>query len=65
LDIAPKTAAATAAGSVSIAFVSILDWILGFWHISLTATVAAALATIFAAVASYFAPKSQQPTPSP
>ena len=59
MNIAPKTAGATAAGSLSVAFVSILEWILGFWHISLTATAAASFATVFAFLGSYFSPRSQ------
>ena len=62
MDIRPSTAAAVGGGGVSVAFVTFLDWILNFWHISMTAPVAAALATIFAAAGAYFAPRSK-PTP--
>jgi len=61
MNIAPKTAAATAGGSLSVSVVALLEWILSYWHIEMTPTVAASLATIFAVVFSYFAPK-QQPT---
>jgi len=61
MNIAPKTAAAAGAGSVSIAFVEIIAWILGYWNITVPPGVGASLATVFAAVASYFAPRSQPP----
>jgi hypothetical protein len=62
MNIAPKTAGAAAAGSVSVAFVEILAWILGYWNIVIPPGVGASLATVFAVIASYFSPRQHFPS---
>jgi hypothetical protein len=62
--IAPKTTAAIGAGSISIALVEVLAWIFSYWNIVIPPGVGASLATIFAGLGSYFAPRSHsEPTP--
>ena len=63
MDVTPKTAAAVGAGSLSIAFVSLVSWIMGFWHVTIPPEVGASLATIFSGAGAYFAPRSD-PTPA-
>ena len=65
MNIAPKTAAAVGAGSLSIAFVEIIAWILGYWNITIPPGVGASFATVFSGIASYFAPRQQHPLDSP
>lgn len=65
MNFAPKTTATAAGGATATALVTILDWILGFWHVSLTAAVAAAFTTVLATILSYYAPSHQQPPPPP
>lgn len=62
VNIKPSTAASAAGGTVATALVVIIDWILTLWHISMPAAVGAALATIFAALGAFLAPRSP---PSP
>ena len=62
MNIAPKTIAAAGAGSLSIAIVEILAWILSYWNISMPPAVGASIATVLAVFASYLAPH-HTPTP--
>lgn len=64
MTFAPKTAAAGIGGTVAIALVTVLEWILGFWHISMPAAVSAAIATIISTVLSYYAPPAHPPPPT-
>jgi len=54
----PKVATGALAGALSI----IIIWILGQFHIVIPPEVASAFTTVFSALASYIAPKSD-PTP--
>ena len=60
---------ATASGAVSLAAIVVLEWILGFWHVSMPADVATAAATLLTAgvhylVAAHMLPAAE-PAPTP
>ena len=61
--IAPKTAAAVGAGGMAIAIVSIANWILTMYHITLPPEVSAAFATLLSGFGAYYAPRSQPAPP--
>ncbi len=61
----PTLSTAAASGTVSLAFVVVLQWLLMNWNISMPADVASALSTLLAAGVHWFVARQKTPSSNP